>query len=198
MGASATTIGVGDVTGIVSRNSFVSGTRYSFGNQYTNISFIPGGTYPANIIAKISIGAAPVWKPNAINRVYDFIQSGGIDCMATIATHYLESELNGNSENALSDWTYGANGQLPTGTYDWGFTNSNPTENWIEIANINIAYFPTAFGNLENTLANSVAEYLVWNGSVNTNWNEPNNWTPCVAPNPLAYVVIPGCFNYTK
>ncbi len=191
MGASATTIGVGDVTGIVARYSFTSSIRYSFGNQYTNISFIPGGTYPDFIKAKISIGAAPVWKPGAIKRVYDFIQSGGLDCMATIATHYLESELNGNSENALSDWTYGANGQLPTGAYDWGFTNSNASENWIEIANINIAYFPTVFGNLENTLANSVAEYLVWNGSVSSNWDEPNNWTPAVVPTTISYVVIP-------
>lgn len=191
MGALATTTGIGDVTGIISRNYFTSGIRYTFGSEHTNISFIPGGTFPNNIQVKITIGAPPSWKPDAINRVYDFIQSGGVNCLATIATCYLESELNGNSENSLSDWTYGANGQQPAGAYDWGFTNSNLTENWIEIANVNIAYFPTVFGNLENTLSTSVAEYLVWNGSVDTNWDEPNNWTPVMVPGTLSYVVIP-------
>ena len=69
MGASATTIGVGDVTGIVKRTSFVANIAYTFGNQFTTITFGAIGTFPSQIQAKISIGTAPSWKTTAIYAI---------------------------------------------------------------------------------------------------------------------------------
>ncbi len=39
MGVNATTTGTGDVTGVVTRNYFISNTTYTFGNQFTTITF---------------------------------------------------------------------------------------------------------------------------------------------------------------
>ncbi|MBK6285288.1 MAG: hypothetical protein IPF54_23920 [Draconibacterium sp.] len=49
MGESGTTIGTGDVTGIVKReHAFLNGVNYSFGNQFTTINFlgVEGATKP--------------------------------------------------------------------------------------------------------------------------------------------------------
>jgi hypothetical protein len=187
----ATTIGIGDVTGIVKRNYFVPNVEYTFGNQYTTISFNDGGVYPSEIKCKISIGTAPAWKSSSIQRLYDFIQTGGANCIANISTHYLDSELNGNSESQLSQWTNGADGQLPAGPFDWGVSNYNPSENWVLISNVNIEFFPTSFTKLENTLSNTEQENYTWNGSVNTLWATAENWTPTGIPTTTSNVTIP-------
>lgn len=196
MGLSATTIGAGDVTGIVSRTSFLPDIAYSFGNQFTFIAFNASGTIPSQIQAKISIGAAPSWKPTAIKRMYDIIQTGGINCLASITTHYLDSELNGLNENSLTQWTYGNPGP-PVGLFDWGSSNRNSSENWIEISNINIAHFPTVFGQLENTLGVPDVVGYQWNGSVSTVWTNSANWTPAGIPSSISEVLVPDASSTT-
>ncbi|MFC2111499.1 hypothetical protein ACFLQ5_03510, partial [Bacteroidota bacterium] len=191
MGSSATTTGSGDVTGYVQRTSFSAYSNHTFGNQFTAVTFISGGTYPTSLKVKISIGTAPSWKPAAIKRVYDFVQTGGFNCYATIRTHYLDAELNGNTEQELTQWTYGINGQQPAGAYEWGRSNSNTTDNWVEIVNVNIGYFPTVSGNLENTLSASELTGYTWNGSVSTDWTNVTNWTPNGSPSTTSNIVIP-------
>jgi hypothetical protein len=191
MGPNATTIGIGDVTGIVRRTSFDVNTPYSFGNQFTTITFYTGGTRPTELKAKIIIGASPAWKPEAINRIYDFVQAGGSGCLATIATHYLDTELNGLIENELVQWTFGVPPQQPEVAYAWGRSNSSQADNWVEIANVDIGYFPTSFGQLENTLAKSLETICTWNGSQSTSWTTVGNWSPASIPVYNSYVVIP-------
>lgn len=190
MGADATTTGPGDVTGIVKRTSFNANTPYSFGNQFTTITFVAGGTYPSQIETKISIGISPAWKTTAINRLYDFVQTGGSGCIATIATHYLDTELNGNIENELVQCTYGTPGP-PLGFYEWGKSNSSSTDNWVAIANVGIGYFPASFGQLENTLTISELPSYTWNGSQSTLWATIENWTPTGTPSSASNVIIP-------
>ncbi|MCX7833510.1 MAG: hypothetical protein N2490_04800 [Ignavibacteria bacterium] len=194
MGANAVTLGVGDVTGIVKRNYFIANKEYTFGNQFTKICFLPGGTYPDSIVVKILIGNPPIWKSNAIKRMYDFVQRGGSNCIATITTHYLDDELNGNPEQDLVQWTCYAD-SVPPKVYEWGRSNLNTENNWIEIDNINIGYFPTRFGQLENTLAKSSLSYYTWKGTQSTNWNTPENWDPVGRPNETSNIIIPDAAN---
>jgi len=189
MGVSATTAGVGDVTGIVQRTAFSANTQYSFGNPFTHISFLAGGTLPSEIKVKISIGAAPPWKPAAINRLYDFIQSGGSNCIASITTHYLDSELNGNNENELVQWTWSPG--PPEVLTEWGRSNSSYSDNWVTISNVDIGYFPTAFGQLENTLSKTELPAYTWNGSQSTDWSTIENWTPIGSPSSISNIIIP-------
>ena len=82
MGASATTIGTGDVTGIITRNTMVPNVTYTFGNQFTSIIFPEVGTLPTSLSVKVSIGSAPGWKPGAVQRIYAAIQTGGSGTLA--------------------------------------------------------------------------------------------------------------------
>jgi hypothetical protein len=73
----STTIGIGDVTGIVKRqHTFTDGVEYSFGNRYTTLNFlgVSGSTKPTWISCKIEIGSSPIWREEAIKRVYSFAQ----------------------------------------------------------------------------------------------------------------------------
>jgi hypothetical protein len=190
MGANATTIGLGDVTGIIKRTSFIANTPYTFGNQFTTITLATGGIFPSQIQVKISIGTSPSWKTTAVNRMYDFLQTGASNCFATLATHYLDTELNGNDENRLVQWTNGSPGP-PPGLSEFGRSNYNFADNWIEMTSIPFGLFPSSFGILENTLANSELPFYTWNGSESTSWISQYNWTPEGLPSSLSNVVIP-------
>ena len=190
MGANATTTGAGDVTGIIKRTAFTANLPYSFGNQFTTATISSGGTYPAEIQLKISIGTSPSWKPAAINRIYEYIQTGGSGSFLTLATHYLDTELNGNNENELVMWGYGTPGPIP-GLNEYGRSNNSTTDNWVAISNVNIGYFPTGFGQFENTFANSELDSYTWNGSRSNSWIDQDNWTPVGTPSSISDIIIP-------
>ncbi len=190
MGGSATTIGIGDVTGIVKRTSFVAGTAYTFGNQFTTITFQGGGTFPTQLSMKITIGAAATWKSNSILRVYELIQAGAVGSFATFNVHYLDSELNGNNENTLVYWynyfPFSAGTEV-----ELGRSNYDLTDNWIGVSSLGLDGFPTGFGQVEATLGGSALANYTWNGSLNTDWINAENWTPNGNPSDLSDVIIP-------
>ena len=190
MGASATTTGAKDVTGIVKRTTLVAGTSYTFGNQYTTIDFQNVGTLPTDMSVKITIGSAPAWKTDAVQRTYDIIQNGASGSFGTINLHYLDAELNGNTENTLVLWAY----DTPT-VIEYGRSNYDLTNNWVGISSLETSYFPTAFGLVVWTLGDSALTNSTWDGSASTVWTNPDNWTnyPDIPgiPSDLADVVIP-------
>jgi hypothetical protein len=187
MGPNAVTLGIGDVTGIVSRNhAFASNTPYTFGNQFTTITFASGGTYPSQIQLITTIGTSPSWKPEAIKRVCDYIRTGGSNCFFTFTNHYLDSELNGNDEAQLVRWKL----TPPSTVAEVGRSDHNTADNWVANSNISIANLPTVFGS-ERTLANSELLVLLWNGSVDDVWTTQENWTPRSSPSNISNIVIP-------
>lgn len=188
MGAAATTIGVGDVTGIVKRTSFLPNTTYTFGNQYTHILFPEIGTLSSEISLKIRIGTAPLWKPGAISRIYDVIQTGGSGTLAVLTIHYLDSELNGNDESTIVNWSYLYAGGILT---EHGRSNFNSAENWVALSSTDVAYFSSVWGAFEVSLAESELTALTWDGSAGTSWINADNWTPTGAPSDNTIVVIP-------
>ncbi len=189
MGPSATNTGQGDVTGITTRNSIAVNTLYTFGNPNTSILFPNVGTLPTSLSLKTAIGVAPSWLPGAINRTYDFIQTGASGTKAVIKAHYLDSELNGNNENKLVDFAHIFSSNT---TLEQGRSNYNTTENWIELTNVNVGlYFTNTFGQVNLTLDESVATFLTWNGSVSNSWTTATNWTPNATPSDDTAVFIP-------
>lgn len=194
MSDTAQTEGVSDVTGIVRRVNIQYHSReYTFGSRHTLLTFAESGTatYPTEIKVYISIGTVPSWKSNAILREYHFVQTGGIGCYLTVRTSYKDTELNGVNENRLVQWTQFNGEETPVGGYEWGRSNANHDENWVEITNIGIELFPTEKGSTGNSLGANVTETLVWNGSVSTSWSDPLNWTPNQSPSNLKNVIIP-------
>ncbi len=187
MGATATTLGDGDVIGIVRRTTLLPSTSYSFGNRHTTMTFAPSGILPSEMSVKISIGSSPSWKTDAIQRSYDIIQTGANENTATLRLHYHESELNGNSEANLDFWhKHFNNADLE----EHGRTSINTTENWIEMENINLSSVGTSFGQYQWSLSNQITTSIVWDGDFSTSWNDPANWIGGV-PGPNSDVVFP-------
>lgn len=189
MGGNATNSGIGDVIGIVTRTSIVANTLYTFGNAYTSIIFPNIGTLPTSLSMKIAIGTAPSWRTGAINRTFDFIQTGASGTKAVIQAHYLDSELNGNNEIKLVDWAYLVSSST---SLEQGRSNYNTTENWVQLTNVNVGlYFTGTFGQVLLTLDESATGSLTWNGSVNDSWTTAANWTPNATPSDFTVVYIP-------
>ena len=188
MGADATTIGEGDVSGIIRRTTIIHSTIYSFGNEYSTISFPNVGTLPTQISLKVTLGSGASWRTGTINRIYDLIQTGGSGTQALIHNHYLDSELNGNDENKLGEWMY----IFPlTFTIDYGRSNHNVNENWVAISNVNIGVFSSAFGVIEIAMDEYENTHLTWNGATSTSWVTASNWTPNGAPSDETVITIP-------
>jgi hypothetical protein len=188
MGSLATTTGLGDVTGIVKRTTVLPNVTYTMGNTYSSIIFPAVGTLPSQMSMKISIGAAPSWKPGAILRVYDFIQTGGSGTKAVISAHYLDGELNANTEINLVDFSFVITPGILT---ENGKSNSNSVQNWVVLSNVNVAFFSSAFGAIQLTLANSALTTLTWNGSTSTSWITSTNWTPNGGPSTNTILIVP-------
>lgn len=188
MGPLATNTGTGDVSGIVTRNSIVANTLYTMGHLHTDIIFPPVGTLPSTISLKTTLGVAPAQKADGILRTYDFIQTGGTGTKAIIKAHYLDTEINGNTENRLVDWVVVVS---PAALFEQSRSNYSTTENWVELANVNMAFFNTTFGNKLLTLANAQVATSVWDGSESNSWVTAANWTPTGTPNFGTNVIIP-------
>ena len=190
MGGSATTIGAGDVTGIVKRSTLVANTTYAFGNQYTTINFQNIGTLPSEVSMKITIGSAPSWKTDAVQRTYDIIQTGGNGSFATLNLHYLDTELNGNTENKLVKWACDAP-FTPGTVVENGRSNYDETNNWVGTSSFDVSLWPTSFDTRIRAIGNSALSNATWNGSISTVWTNPGNWTPNGIPSDLSDIVIP-------
>lgn len=189
MGGDATNIGIGDVTGTVTRNSIVANKTYTFGHANTSIVFPNVGTLPTSMGLKIKIGAVPSWRAGAVARTYDFRQSGGSGTKAVIQAHYLDSELNGNAEAKLVDFAYIISSST---TLEQGRSNFNTSENWIELTNADVGiFFTDTFGKVELSFDEMATGFLTWNGSQSSSWTTALNWTPTATPSDNTAVLIP-------
>jgi len=192
MGANATNTGIGDVSGIIARTSFVPNVLYTFGHPHTAITFATQGTLPATLSMKTVLGTAPANKTDGILRTYDFTQTGASAAAPTkaiISAHYLDSELNNNIENRLVDWVVVLS---PTvAVIEQSRSNYNTTQNYVELANVAVDFFSPSFGVKQLTLANSQLAGAVWNGSVSDVWIHAPNWTPNGVPSGTTNVIIP-------
>ncbi len=186
MGANATTIGIGDVTGIVKRTSFLASTEYTFGNQYSTMTIAAGGIMPSFISFKISMGAAPSWKSTAVQRVYDIIQNGGSGTTVTFGLHYLDSEIQANTESNLVIWDF--HSVFPE---EHGKANQNINTNWVAVSNRNITYFASSFDVHPWGISNKESASFVWQGTPSSDWNDANNWSGGIIPSDTSNVVIP-------
>ncbi len=186
MGANATTIGTGDVTGIIKRTTISPEITYTFGNQHMSVFFPNDGTLPTEISAKVSIGTAPSWKTGAINRDVEIIQTGGSGTQALFTYHYLDSELNGNDEEHLVLWSKYNN-------LEYGRSSFSPTENWVALSNVNVAFFPSSWDGMRDITLDEYSNTttLTWNGSLSDSWTSVENWTPNVGPSSIMNIIIP-------
>lgn len=186
MGVNATTIGVGDVTGIIKRTTLLPAISYSFGNQFTTAYFANTGTLPTEMSAKITIGTEPTWKTGSIQREIEIIQTGGSNTSTVFTYHYLDSELNYNDEEHLVLW-------VKYGNTEYGRSAYNSINNWVSLTNVDVAFFSSSWDAVKNITLDeySTDNTLTWNGSVSTSWTSVENWTPNAGPSANKNIIIP-------
>lgn len=196
MGASSSTTGNGDVTGIVTRNSFALATPYTFGSAYTVINISSQGIQPlpGSITVKIVKTTTHTWKANAIDRYYDIVSSQGVLATAVINTtfHYRTDELNGTTENLLSYFDIHSPSLVPT-VHDHGYSTRDLTNKFIERTSMNLSYVASSssFDTKYYTLGTSTnSNTSLWIGSTSTDWNTAGNWEPVGVPTSSSDVLI--------
>ena len=213
MGATATTIGTGDVTGTVRRATIVANTPYTFGNQYTTISLTPG-TMPSALAVTITIGNSPGSSApsddiirDAIKRTYEIVPTGGSGSYVTANFHYLDSELTSsltsyiNTELHLTtmDYDIDSGGHGAQYSDEHGRANYDYTNNYIGLSSVPISYFIQIPGTHQwrtiFALRDYGEDYLIWNGSQSSNWTTAANWTlphnGSNIPTELSHIIIP-------
>ena len=209
MGSSSTTTGLGDVTGIVKReHTFNVNTPYTFGSQFTTISFSDSDTKPTWIKLKITIGNEPGWDPwdptpnGIVSRYFDIACSNNSSTsQAVVNMRYLVSELDAtyNDEHELIFWhkLTGYNSGLP---HEHGKSNQNFDDHYIGVTGIILGSAATeTLGDSEIAMAYSLTEKNEWKGEVSgyeTEWTQPGNWTDGTVPVLTDDVLIPSGKTY--
>lgn len=198
MGPSSTTTGIGDATGYINRSSFVLGTDYTFGNHYTLMNFTVG-PLPTSVTLEIYLRNTDItWKTNAIHRYYDVARIGGSDATRLrFNIHYLDSELNGNSEKDLVLFDYHVHGDE---VHDHGRSDMDTIANWVGFANVGITFLGVAvnddhFWTLADDMTNNICTWLGGSPSGPTDWDLPDNWQGGT-PQATSNVTIPGGLTY--
>jgi len=192
MGSNATTSGTGDVTGIVTRNSFIANTPYSFGNQYTTLNMSAGGSLPSSLSAKIELTSSALsWMTNGIKRQYSFVQTGGTSgTLVTINLHYLTDELYGTSNEGDLN-VFDRDGSVGE---DHGNSNYNTTYKWVSLSNEILTYLAPTISDFTSrywSLGKSTLSGKTWVGATSTDWTVATNWSGNSVPTATDNVIIP-------
>jgi hypothetical protein len=127
MGMGATSDGTADVVGTVSRTD-LGITPRAFGNPFNTIT-IDSGTPPTQMDVTLD-KFAPASFTNAVTRMYMLTPTGGSGFSATVRLHYLDSELNGNTEAALELFRYDTS--LSQWVQEGPKSGSSTTDDWVE------------------------------------------------------------------
>jgi Domain of unknown function (DUF4214) len=118
--------GTSDVIGSVKRtNTSTLATAYTFGNPNNRIT-TTAGTAPTDITVNL-VKAAPAGFLTAVQRTYTITPTGGVGFTATLRLHYLDGDLNGNTEASLILRRFNGLGWAP-----YSATASDTTNNWVE------------------------------------------------------------------
>jgi hypothetical protein len=202
MGSSATTVGIGDVTGKVKRATIVSGNSYTFGNEKTTLTYTAlltpeVGTMPSDITVTIMIGSILDGKTSAIKRSYEIIPTMPVvyntNSIVTANLHYLDGELNSNTESKLVTWDFDIEGGLYVRADEHGRSAYDITTinyKYIGVSNIPASYFIQAWRTIF-----AIADYVdgpkTWTGATSGDWNTSTNWEPSGVPSEGSKIIIP-------
>lgn len=217
MGPSATTTGTGDVTGKIFRDTIAENTNYTFGNKNTELLFnANGGTNPTEVTVIVTRGIygthidntgnvninGTTANRNTVKRLYQIIKLGGNTASRfKLRMAYQDSELNGNLKDTLVTWDHHLpyDGITPHEHGKTNISDSNSSENWVELSNHSVSYLADA-NNTNFTkywmlsTKESTNDYT-WLGAVNipgnTNWNVLSNWVGGKIPDNTSNVYIP-------
>lgn len=226
MGPSATTIGLGDVSGKIKRTSLIENKVYTFGSQYTTITFTNGSgvQLPDELLFIVKIGTTHPIKTSAINRYYEIVRSGSNPgsnpTRFNLTLKYLNSELNGNNETNIVFWDH----HIPYAAlspHEHGQSAQDLSQHFITLASHSINYLvkneysqtgeityiddtqtppsQSKIWMLSERISPSGDSVFVWLGTdpdFPTDWTKNNNWVDNKSPTNAIIEGIPGSKHY--
>jgi hypothetical protein len=144
--------GTRDVIGNVQRTNSPSSlplsTALTFGNPFNRITF-DSGTPPTDVTINL-VKSAPGDFLTAVTRTYTITPNGGGVFASTLQLHYLDPELNGNTEFILNLW------RKDGATWNnQGAAVHDPTNNWVRQVNVT-QFSPWTFANGTPTAASGL------------------------------------------
>ena len=160
---STTRNGSGYIYGSIKRtNAFSTGVAYAFEGTDNTITFasLSGVTSVTVTVATGTVAGFPFG--GSINRAYTVAVPAGT-YNATWRMHYLDAELNGNTESSMKMWGY------VTGWADSSKTSNDATANYVEKTGITSLVGSWTLSDDKNN--------AVWNGSISSAWETAGNWT---------------------
>lgn len=191
LGENAKVTGNGDISSKVKRSTFSTETVYTFTNSNNSMYFTGTGTLPTEVTVTCTLGSTPGWKSGSIQRYYEIAQTGadsGNPVSALISVPYLTTELNSNDESKLAFFFHNTDGPL---TAEQGRSNININDNLIQLSYVDVSVFSSDPGESFIGIDEAEIETITWNGSVNSSWTKPANWTPAAIPSDYMNAVIP-------
>lgn len=201
MGATASTLGSGEVTGKVRRTTFVNNTEYTFGNPNTSLIFSSNGAgvLPSAILFIITKGpdrGVHANMPQAVQRLYQVIRTGGTaPTTYAIKLNYAAAEINGNTDNGLVLWDHHIPYVSANTPHEHGKTTQSFSDNWVQLTGHGIQYLQTgeAVGGQTKywMIRNTFIEGNRWLGAATTGWNATPNWSAGFVPTDTTNVIIP-------
>ena len=190
--------GNGEISSTVKRSAFATETVYAFTSRNNTLSFTGTGTLPSEVTITSVLGSTPFWRSGAIQRYYAIAQTGadaGNPISTLITAPYLTEELNSNDETKLAFFTHQTAGPL---TREQGRSFIDTNENNIQLSYVDVSEFSSNPGESFIGFDEGEIETITWNGSVNTSWTKPANWTPATIPSDYMNAVIPNAGTTTN
>jgi hypothetical protein len=148
---SGTSAGGADVLGTVRRTDLGTTAR-AFGNPNVSIA-IDTGTAPTQMDIDL-VKTAPGAFLTAVTRTYTLTPTGGAGISATVKLHYLNADLNGNTETKLGLWkdvagvyvVQGRTGAVDTVNKAVSLSGVNSFSTWTlaDIADVTVSVSPTS------------------------------------------------------
>ena len=228
MTLAATNTGFGDVTGPVRRDNPIANTLYSFGNPVTTFILIGNGTAPSYITMIATIGTSttnedlPILPQAPVLRHYEILMPITAPGLFTaFKLHYLDSELNGNTESALTTGDYDIPTAIASGGSGKGYTShdehgissydiTTPGAKFFEGLNIPIDYYMYVLGQTGNPgfphdwrtmfslYTHNNNSYRTWKtAALTSSWTTSENWVEGTAPISTSRVIIPDAITIT-
>jgi hypothetical protein len=188
----ATVIGVGEVSGAVTRtHTFDVNTNYKYGSRYSFIVFsnYPGSVFPTSTTIKVTLDTLP-WSglSHPVQRLYQLAQTDGATNHATISLNYQDNELIGGTEGSILEfWLYLQNKDLT----EEGSSAYDKNARWISLSDVNSSVITSNLSDTKLAIAYPSVLPQTWTGSINTDWNNANNWNPIRLVSDNTALIIP-------
>ncbi|RYY40153.1 MAG: hypothetical protein EOO08_07405 [Chitinophagaceae bacterium] len=152
------------ILGTIERaHALVSGTDYPFESAQNLVNFT-GASGVNGVTVTVATGNVSTFPFGAaINRSYTISVASGTYTSARLRLHYEDVELNGNNEASLQPY------RLSGSWTAMGSSGSSSSGNYVEQTGLS-----TIAGSWTLSATSNVVN---WNGSQNSDWNNPNNWS---------------------